>query len=403
MKQIIPYIIVVLLGLPVAGCNSRENGEGNGEPNTEPEVQLRITPPDTLRLEHAANASGEIKVTATARWTAAVTQGGEWCAVSPAVGAPGDFYTTVKATTQNPANDPRYATLTFSAAQSFSKTYIVQQDANPIDAAIPEYAGYTLAWSDEFDGETLNTADWTALHDGSGGGNQELQYYLPANVSIGDEPTTGKRCLVLTAKKQSYGGKTATSGRIEGKRTFKYGRLEASIKLPHTANGLWPAFWMLGHDISTVSWPACGELDVVEMGHANAIKAGTQTRYFNGACHYPNGSPANHVTHAASLQDDFHLFTLVWDESNIKMYLDLDKNPSATPYFTLNIADKASAAAAGYYFNKPFYFLFNLAVGGHFPFDGSNASLQNNISNVTALQNGDAKMYVDFVRVYRKN
>jgi beta-glucanase (GH16 family) len=388
--------------LSAAACSNRKNGDG--ESNTEPEVQLSITPPDTLRLEHAANASGEIKVTSTNKWTATVTQGGEWCTVSPAVGAPGDFYTTVKAAGKNRANDPRYATLTFSAAQRFSKSYTVQQDANPIDAAIPEYAGYTLAWSDEFDGETLNTANWTALNDGSGGGNQELQHYLPANVSTGDEPATGKRCLVLTAKKQSYGGKTATSGRVEGrgKRTFQYGRLEASIKLPHTANGLWPAFWMLGNDFPTIGWPDCGEIDVMEMGHANGIKTGTQTTLFNGACHYPYGSPASHVTHAASLQDDFHLFTLIWDEYNLKMFLDLDKNPAAAPYFTLNISNKSSDRSAGYYFNKPFYFLFNLAVGGHFPFDGSNANLQNNISNVTALQNGDAKMYVDFVRVYQR-
>ncbi|MDR2814920.1 MAG: family 16 glycosylhydrolase [Prevotellaceae bacterium] len=384
--------------LPLAACGSKGADE-TGE--RKQEVQLSITPPDTLHLDYAANASGEIKVAANVPWTAAITQGSEWCAISPAVGSAGDFYATVKAATKNQANDPRYATLTFSAGSDFSKTYAVRQEPNPLDASIPDYDGYTLAWSDEFDGATLNTASWTALNDGSGGGNQELQYYLPANVSVGVEPLSGKSCLVLTAKKQSYSGKTATSGRVEGKRTFLYGRLEASIKLPHTADGLWPAFWLLGGDIATNPWPACGEIDIVEMGHATGIKSGTQNRYFNGACHYLGGSPVENVTHSASLQDDFHLFTLIWDEYNIKMYLDLDKNPAATPYFTLNISNK-SAGAAGYYFHKPFYFLFNLAVGGHFPFDGSSTSLQNNISNVTALSSGDAKMYVDFVRVYQR-
>lgn len=389
----------MVLLLPAAACSNKGNAE------QESTVQLSITPSDTLRLEHTANASGEIKVSANAQWTAAMTTGGEWCTISPAVGSAGDFYTTVKATSKNQSNEARHATLTFSAAtdSEFSKTYIVQQAANPIDASIPEYNGYTFVWSDEFNDATLNTADWTALNDGSGGGNSELQQYLPRNVSTGVEPVTGKHCLILTAKKENYGGKTATSGRIEGKgkRTFQYGRLEASIKLPHTADGLWPAFWMLGNDITTVSWPACGEIDIVEMGSCAGIKAGTQTRYFNGACHYPYGSPANHVTHATSLQDDFHLFTLIWDAYNIKMFVDLDKNPTAAPYFTLNISNKTSERAAGYYFSKPFYFIFNLAVGGHFPFDGSSATLQNNIGNVTALQSGDAKMYVDFVRVYR--
>jgi beta-glucanase (GH16 family) len=369
-------------------------------------VQLSITPPDTLRLSYPANASGEIKVTASAQWTAAFTQGGEWCAISPAVGSTGDFYATVKASTKNQSNEARHATLTFSAAtdSKFSKTYIVQQAANPIDASIPEYEGYTLTWSDEFNEAPLNAASWTALTDASGGGNQELQYYLPRNVSVGSEPATGKSCLILTAKRESYGGRTATSGRVEGrgKRTFQYGRLEASIKMPHTANGLWPAFWMLGNDFPTIGWPACGEVDIVEMGHATGIKAGTQDRYFNGACHYPYGSPANHLTHAESLQDDFHLFTMLWDEYNIKMFVDLDKNPTAAPYFTLNISNKTAAQSAGRYFHKPFYFLFNLAVGGHFPFDGSSAAMQNNISNVTALQPGDASMYVDFVRVYQR-
>jgi beta-glucanase (GH16 family) len=378
------------------------SNEGNAE--QESAVQLSITPPDTLQLEHTANASGEVKVTANAQWTAAFTQGGEWCTISPAAGGTGDFYATVKATAKNQANKTRQAVLTFSAAGNFSKTYVVQQAANPIDAAIPDYEGYALAWSDEFNDSTLNTADWTALNDGSGGGNQELQYYRPSNVTMGVEPATGKHCLILTAKKESYSGKTATSGRVEGKgkRTFKYGRLEASIKLPHTADGLWPAFWMLGNDFPTIGWPACGEIDILEMGHATGIKNGTQDRYFNGACHYPYGSPVENVTHSASLQTDFHLFTLLWDEYNIKMFVDLDKNPAAIPYFTLNISNKTSERAAGYYFNKPFYFLFNLAVGGHFPFDGSSASLQNNINNVTALQSGDAKMYVDFVRVYSK-
>jgi beta-glucanase (GH16 family) len=121
--------------------------------------------------------------------------------------------------------------------------------------------------------------------------------------------------------------------------------------MPHIANGLWPAFWMLGSDIATNPWPACGEIDIVEMGNATGIANGTQN-----------------ATHTASLQDDFHLFTLIWDERSIKLYLDLDLDlrPTAAPYFTMDITDK-SAGAAGYYFHKPFYFLFNLAVGGYSP------------------------------------
>src|SRR5690606_33820583 len=91
-----------------------------------------------------------------------------------------------------------------------------------------------------------------------------------------------------TAKKETFGGKPATSGRINsvGKKYFKHGKVEASIKLPKTANGLWPAFWMMGNDYPTVGWPACGEIDILEMGHSKGITNKTQDRFFNGALHW---------------------------------------------------------------------------------------------------------------------
>ena len=122
---------------------------------------------------------------------------------------------------------------------------------------------YKLVWQDLFDSEELDESVWNIEVNGNGGGNNELQYYSGNNVSIGAEPETGKHCLILTAKKESYQGKSATSGRInsKGKKYFKYGRIEASIKLPKTANGLWPAFWMMGNDYDQVGWPKCGEIE----------------------------------------------------------------------------------------------------------------------------------------------
>lgn len=272
-------------------------------------------------------------------------------------------------------------------------------DTDPDD--VPE--GYTLVWSDEFNGQTLDMDSWNIEVNGDGGGNNELQYYRAENVSISDEPTTGRRCLTLTARKESYGGKQATSGRITslGKRFFKYGRFDAYIKMPQTANGLWPAYWMMGNDHSEVGWPRCGEIDIVEMGHANGISAGTQDRYFNGACHwgyYKNGAYPNYsrsTTAPYSMQDGFHLFTLIWDENSIRTYYDLDRNPDAEPYFEMGITDTSDDWGTGYYFHKDCFILFNLAVGGNFPAIW-------NINDVTALANGEACMYVDYVRVYQK-
>lgn len=262
---------------------------------------------------------------------------------------------------------------------------------------------YKLAWQDLFDSEELDESVWNIEVNGNGGGNNELQYYSGNNVSIGTEPETGKHCLILTAKKESYQGKSATSGRInsKGKKYFKYGRIEASIKLPKTANGLWPAFWMMGNDYDQVGWPKCGEIDIMEMGHSNGIQNQKQEFYFNGACHwgyYKNGTYPNYsksTTSEYSLQDDFHLYTLEWTEDYIRMYLDIDKYPNVQPYYEMSLVDEGDDWDTGKYFRKEFFLLFNLAVGGNF-------TGIHNIDGVTALNSGDARMYVDFIKVYQK-
>lgn len=189
-----------------------------------------------------------------------------------------------------------------------------------------------------------------------------------------------------------------SSGRVNtnNKFTFKYGKIEAGIKLPKTADGLWPAFWMLGADFSSAGWPRCGEIDIMEMGHKTGIDNKTQDRYLTGAAHWgatQNGSHPNYAVSAItpySLQDDsFHLYTLLWDEKAIRMYL--DANPD--PYFVMDIA------ALGDFFHKPYFIVFNLAAGGDFPqiYD------IDKISALNAGNNYQADMYIDFVQVYDKN
>jgi len=263
--------------------------------------------------------------------------------------------------------------------------------------------GYTLVWSDEFNSGSLDATAWNVEVNGDGGGNNELQYYLANNISVGDDGN-GNGCLILTARKESYGGKSFTSGRLntKGKKYFTYGKIEARIKMPQTANGLWPAFWMLGNDIDSNSWPRCGEIDIVEMGNATGISNGTQDRYFNGACHwgyYKDGQYPNygvHTTNSYSLQDGkYHTFTLVWTDTKISMYVDLDTYPNASPYYEMNITDKSDDWGVGYYFHKPYFIVFDLAVGGNFPQIWSE-------DGITALANGERSMYVDYVRVYQK-
>lgn len=266
---------------------------------------------------------------------------------------------------------------------------------------------YHLVWQDTFDGNELNLNNWVIEVNGSGNGNNELEYYRKENVSIGTEPVSGEKCLILTAKKENYLGKTCTSGRINslGKISFKHGKIEARIKLPHTANGLWPAFWLMGADYPSVGWPKCGEIDILEMGNSNGIKRGTQDKYFSSWFHwgeswnggsYPNWG--KDFTNSTSIQEDFHLFTLIWDEHSLKTYFDLDKDPNKQPIVEMAIDGEDVAGNAAHYFHKPFFVIFNLAIGGNFTGIWD-------INNVTALNqsnNYQANMYVDYVKIYQK-
>lgn len=271
-----------------------------------------------------------------------------------------------------------------------------------------ETDGYKLVWQDLFDGTSLNLDRWNIEVNGDGGGNNELQYYTarPENVSVGDDGE-GNGCLILTAKKEVYNGKQCTSGRIttKNKIAFKHGKIEAAIKLPQTANGLWPAFWMMGNDFDQVGWPRCGETDIMEFGNATGIANGTQDRYFNGACHWGTAwndhrQHANAITNSYSLQDgEFHIYTCIWDQDKVAMYVDLDKNPNASPYYIMTIPETTTDQThPGYYFHKENFILFNLAVGGNFPGIWD-------INGITALNEGNnyqQSMYVNYVKIYQK-
>lgn len=267
--------------------------------------------------------------------------------------------------------------------------------------------GYFLVWQDNFDGNTLNEDNWAIEVDGNGGGNYELQYYRRENISVGVEPVSGANCLIITAKRENFAGRFFTSGRLNtlGKMSFKYGKIQARIKLPKTANGLWPAFWMMGDDFPGVGWPKCGEIDIMEMGGRNGIINGTQDRYFSSWFHWgeswtPQGHPnwGRTYTHPTGIQDDFFLFTLIWDENSVKTYFGTDANPYQVNIVEMSITGSTNPGQVARYFHKPFFVIFNLAVGGTF----TGITGNQNIGQITALANEDRHMYVDWVRVYQR-
>ena len=262
---------------------------------------------------------------------------------------------------------------------------------------------YQLVWNEDFTDGALDNAVWNIEVNGDGGGNNELQYYCEKGVSVGAEPTTGKQCLILTATKEDYQGKKCTSGRVNSKNklTYTFGRIDARIKFPQTANGLWPAFWQMGNNYDQVGWPKCGETDIIELGHQNAFSKGTQDRFFNGALHIGRAwdadwCDAQDATWSYSLQDTFHIVSMVWTPTSIDMYMDKEAHPENGPYFHADLEpDEDADYNRQLVFGKPNFIIANVAVGGNFPgiFD---------INKITALANGPRSMYIDWIRIYQR-
>lgn len=207
----------------------------------------------------------------------------------------------------------------------------------------------TLVFSDEFNTNGApDPAKWGYdIGTGSGGwGNNEAQYYTnrPQNVIV------QSGVLKIIALKENYMGSAYTSARLlsKGKYSFKYGRIEVRAKFP-TGVGTWPAAWMLGDNINTVGWPACGEIDIAE-------HLGRDLNKIYGTLHYPGRSGGNadgNTIMIPNATSAFHTYTVEWSVTNIKIYVD------AQLYHTVN-------NSAGLPFNQSFFILLNMAMGGNF-------------------------------------
>ncbi|WP_309613099.1 glycoside hydrolase family 16 protein [Flavobacterium sp.] len=233
-----------------------------------------------------------------------------------------------------------------------------------------------LVIQDEFDTNGApNSAIWTYdIGTGSNGwGNNELEYYTDSsdNVKVEDG------MLQITAKKEAYMGSEYTSARLLTKGLFeqKYGRFEARIKMPW-GQGIWPAFWLLGADSDTVTWPLCGEIDIMEY-------KGQEPTVTHGTVHGPGYSGATAITKSYDLinnrfDTDFHIFGIEWGKNYINFYVDDVLYNQITP-------DKVTGE---WVYDKPFYIILNLAVGGNYVGSPNNET--------TFPQT----MLVDYVRVY---
>ena len=241
---------------------------------------------------------------------------------------------------------------------------------------------WQLVWSDEFDTDELDESKWsyqygTGQSEGlQGWGNNELQYYTDREENIYIEGDM----LHIVALAERYEGMNYTSARIRtlNKGDWQYGRLEIRAKLPE-AQGIWPAVWMLPTDELFGGWPKSGEIDIMEM-------VGHEPETIHGTVHYGPDWPNNQYTGApytleeGKFSDDFHVFSIEWEQNEIKWFVDGEH------FFTVTPSDLSPHQ---YPFNARFHMLINLAVGGNWP--GSP-------DDTTEFPQ---KLIVDYVRVYQ--
>jgi len=247
-----------------------------------------------------------------------------------------------------------------------------------------------FVWSDEFDGTTLNTANWEhMIGDGtsyglpSGWGNNELQYYRSQNVSVADG------YLTIEAREESYGGKNYTSGRIRSinKQDFLYGWMEGRIKVP-TGGGMWPAFWMMPTDSVYGGWAASGEIDIMESCN--------DTDYAGAAIHFGGSWPDNRYSGGSyspggiDFSDDFHVYALEWEPDIIRWYVDDILYHTETNWWSGSYSDNGTFPAP---FDEYFHFLLNVAVGGWYTGCTEPACITASFPQ---------QMVVDYVRVYQQ-
>lgn len=242
-----------------------------------------------------------------------------------------------------------------------------------------EYNNMNLVWSDEFNGDRLNQDYWsydigTGCPDLCGWGNNELEYYRAENSWVANG------LLTIEARKENFQNSEYTSTKVvtRDKQTFRYGRIDVRAKLPK-GQGIWPAFWLLGQNQTSVGWPKCGEIDLMEM-----IGGSGRERESIGNVFWDNNGvvdqPSKYVLPEGRFYDEYHVFSIIWTDEEIKWLVDdnefktFDIKPTTRDEFT-----------------KPFYFIMNVAVGGNLP------------GNPNASTEFPTQMNVDYVRYFQFN
>lgn len=334
-------LIVVLLAITSLSCKKSDTPKGDGAP-----TDL------TINTVVSTDSSGNVSFTASA--TNAVVYLFDFGNTANDVSVTGVVnyqYTTsgVYTVTVVAKN---------STGKSISKTTLVAVNV-----------AQDIFWSDEFDSPgPPNSAKWGYDLGAGGWGNNELEYYTNRT----DNAVVSDGTLKIILKKEDYNGSAYTSARLltKGKFSFKYGTIKIRAKLP-AGGGTWPAIWMLGDNLSTVGWPACGEIDIME-------HIGNQLNKIFGTLHHPGHSGGNGDGSSVVISNattEFHVYSLEWSAATIKFSVD------DVPFYTFT-------NSASLPFNQNFFIILNVAMGGNF---GGAVD--------PAFTSGT--MEIDYVRVYK--
>jgi len=260
----------------------------------------------------------------------------------------------------------------------------------------PNIPSGTLVWSDEFSNATganvqPNSSVWTYDTGAGGWGNDELEDYCGWNSSVSPCTTSAPNVYVgtdgylhIVAEQPSAGVYTSARIKTEGLFSFQYGRIEFRAEVPE-AQGFWPAAWLMGNNIATANWPACGEMDVLER-----VNAAETPDWNEGSIHGTGFTGGNLGTvfdfPSGQTASGWHTFGMIWSKGSVAYYID---NP-ATPYVTYNTSSLNGLSGAVWPFDsgQANFIILNLAVGGSWPGSPNNSTPF------------PAQMLVDYVRIY---
>lgn len=243
---------------------------------------------------------------------------------------------------------------------------------------------WELVWSDEFNYTGLpDSSKWTYEVGGHGWGNNEKQFYLEKSI---ENSVVKNGMLSIIALKKDYKNLNYTSAKLTtyNKVKLQYGKIEIMAKLPR-GKGNWPAIWMLPESIQTKeeNWPLCGEIDIME--HVGKDPEVVHTSLHSLLYNHVKGTQITHFEKLPDVFNNFHKYGIEWTKESIAFYID-DK----LFYESFKGQDGRVSANEGWPFDKPYYLILNLAVGGNWGGEIDNSIFPN-------------EMQIDFVRIYKKN